>query len=195
MNSLGREGGQANGNVLGAFVRGRILDPLSSASQNGLSGANINAAVFVAHAQASSQDQRVFVEFRSLSRLVPSCRTAHVGHTDTAFAVVHAAHIFINDFGKVPGRLHACGIFNQRWHANFLPMNTRADGLSIQCGRWPPIMEPRSIFRYPAGGWKSAAGCAPSLTLLSSKVSPADDCALIGENSLWSMHAVLVVPF
>src|SRR5215471_4627223 len=161
MNSLGREGGQANGNVLGAFVRGRILDPLSSASQNGLSGANINAAVFVAHAQASSQDQRVFVEFGSLSRLVPSGWTAHVGHTDTAFAVVYAAHIFINDFGKVPGRLHACGIFNQRWHANFLPMNLAlaACPLSAVAGRpsWNP---------GPSSGIRQAAGKAPQVAHL-----------------------------
>src|SRR5215467_8511827 len=99
-------------------------------SQDSLSGANVESSTFMSYTQASFQDQRVFVEFGSLSRLVPSCWTAHVGHTDTAFAVVYAAHIFINDFGKVPGRLHARGIFNQRWHPNFLPMNSRADGLS-----------------------------------------------------------------
>src|SRR5215510_3132264 len=56
-------------------------------------------------------------------------------------------------------------------------------------------MLPRSIFLYPAGGWKSDAAWAPSLMLESSKVLPSEAMVLTGYSSFWSIHAVVVAPF
>lgn len=87
-----------------------------------LPGSHLDHAFFVAHVQASAQDQREFFEFGSLSGFFPTGRTAHVGHANAAFPAVQPADIFVNDLGKIPGRLYARGFFNECGQKNSLKL-------------------------------------------------------------------------
>ena len=81
MNGGRREGGCADGDVLGsAFVRSGVLNPLAAVGDDGLSGGDIEGSRFVLDSQRAFEDDREFVELGSLAGLLPSLRTAHVGH-------------------------------------------------------------------------------------------------------------------
>lgn len=87
-----------------------------------LPGSHLDNALFVAHVQASAQDQREFFEFGSLSGFFPTGRTAHVGNANAAFPAVQPANIFVNNLGKIPGRLHARGLSYECGQKNSLKL-------------------------------------------------------------------------
>jgi len=104
MDGLGREGGQADGNVFGALGTGRaVLDPFSGGRNDGLTGRNVKRSCFVSNTQAATEDESVFVEVRRLAGLDPAGRTAHVRDTDLFVTGIHPADKLFYDFGPVPG--------------------------------------------------------------------------------------------
>src|SRR5260370_2246998 len=73
VDSFHREGGQADGDVLGsAFVRSRVLNPLAAVDDDGLSGGDLEGSRLVLHSQRAFEDDREFLELGSLAGLLPS---------------------------------------------------------------------------------------------------------------------------
>src|SRR5262249_12592458 len=98
------EGGQADRDVLGAFLAGRrILNPLAAAHDHRLTGAHLEHARAARHAQEPPQDDRVLVELRRLTGLDPTCGTAHVRDRDLGAGGAHAADVLVDELGLVPG--------------------------------------------------------------------------------------------
>src|SRR5437764_14683545 len=92
----------------------------------------------------------------------------------------------IGSGGQQSAPSHRCQVCAKSWLWRF----------EFYCGGLrPPIIPPKSIFVYPAGSSKVAAGGAPSLTLVNSMLVPSEASVLIGKKSFWSIHAVLTLPF
>src|SRR5947209_14224065 len=78
MHGFHGEGRQTHGDVLSALgARRRVLHPLPFVRDDGLAGIDVGDAVARDDAQRAAQDDGVFVELRSLSRLDPAARTVH----------------------------------------------------------------------------------------------------------------------
>lgn len=127
MDGIRRKCGQADSDVLRAFVGSGVLNPLSRAGDDGLSGLDVEGTVLVPDAQAAMQHHSVFLEFGRLARFLPACRAAHVSYADAALPAVQAADIFINDLGQITSRLHAGRMLNQCWQGKY----------SLECGSLP----------------------------------------------------------
>jgi hypothetical protein len=108
-----REGWQAYGDVLGGFVRGGVLNPFSRMHGDGLSGGYLHHSVFVSDLQTATEDNGVFQKFRSLARLLPSLRAAHVGYADALLLIIHSSNILVDDLGFVSRRLNAGSFLNE----------------------------------------------------------------------------------
>jgi hypothetical protein len=75
MHGVGREGGEADGDVLSTFRFGRaVADPLAGGRHNCLTGADVEGATIVFDSKQPSQDDGDFFKLRSLSRLGPTGR-------------------------------------------------------------------------------------------------------------------------
>src|SRR5581483_9955615 len=91
-----------------------------------LPGANIECSVLVLNAQHSLQHDRKLVELRSLSRLDPSRRTAHMGHAGGRGFGIHASDVFVDKLGLVARGLDASGLSDQCGHEFPPPRAARA---------------------------------------------------------------------
>lgn len=63
------------------------------------------------------QDDREFVEGRSLAGLDPSLRTAHVGDAGRGGLRIYATDIFVDQLGLVSGGLNASGLGDECGHS------------------------------------------------------------------------------
>jgi len=104
MDSLGREGGQTDRDVLSTIRGGRaVLYPFPGASEDGLAGVDFECAGSVRDAQLAAQHDGVFVKIGRLAR------APHVGDADRLIARIYAADILVNQFRFVPrGRDSGC---------------------------------------------------------------------------------------
>src|SRR6266481_552428 len=101
-------------------MRRGVLHPLTGVRDYRLSCCNFKYAVFVVDQQTSAEHERIFVELRTLSGLLPSCGTAHVRHADAIFPVVDAANVLVNCFRQISCWLDSCGSWNKHRQAGFL---------------------------------------------------------------------------
>ena len=76
---------------------------------NGLSGAHVEFATAILHPECAPQYDCKLGEFRCLSRLLPSSRTAHMGDAGFGSSGIHPTDIFVNQLGFVAGGLHPGG--------------------------------------------------------------------------------------
>ena len=73
MNGFRGKGWYANSNVFGTVrIGGAILDPFSSVGNDGLSGMDVNFFLLSLDVERPSQDERIFVKFRSLVQVQSS---------------------------------------------------------------------------------------------------------------------------
>src|ERR1700674_15414 len=102
VDGLHGEGGQADGDVLSsALVRSGVLNPLATVGDDGLSGGDIEGSRFVLDSQRAFEDDGKFDELRSLAGLLPSLRTAHVGHAQRGGFGIDATDVFVDEFRLV----------------------------------------------------------------------------------------------
>src|SRR3954451_11060907 len=82
VNGFWRECRGADGEVLGAVgLRCTVADPLAARADYSLSRTNLENTSAVLDLKHASDDHGEFVEFRSLPRLLPPCRTLHSRNT------------------------------------------------------------------------------------------------------------------
>jgi hypothetical protein len=87
MGGIQRECGQTYGHVFRALrVRGTVTHPFSGTDHHGLTGANLQQAVFVLHLQRTFQNQGDFFEIGTLAGLDPPSGRAHMGDADVVVA-------------------------------------------------------------------------------------------------------------
>src|SRR5262249_7080298 len=117
VHGLGREGRQTDGHILGAFgLRRAVAHPLAGAREHRLAGANVEHAALVVDAQHPPEDQRVLVELRRLSRLLPPGGAAHARDAHRRRAGVHATDILVDRLRLVARRDDAGGSRDQLRH-------------------------------------------------------------------------------
>src|SRR5206468_8329300 len=81
VNGVGRERGRADREILGAVRLGcTVTDPFAARTNYCLPGMDVDDAPAMFNAQRAAYDYRELVEFRRLSRLLPSARALHLGH-------------------------------------------------------------------------------------------------------------------
>src|SRR3954469_6606412 len=91
MHGVGRERGQADGNVLRTTrLRRAVADPLTGTRDDRLSGADVEHAAVMLDADQPFQNDGDLLELRALSRLEPAFRRHHPRHADIRVAGVHA---------------------------------------------------------------------------------------------------------
>src|SRR3954452_19890528 len=113
---LGGEGGQADGEVLGA-LGGRVAHPLAGADEDRLARAHVELrAAAVLYPQGPGQHDGVLVELGSLARLRPARGRAHPGHAHPLLAVAGTAGELLDRLGRLAGRLHADRRIDQLGH-------------------------------------------------------------------------------
>src|SRR6476659_3689347 len=82
VNGVWRERRGADGEVLGALgPRCTVANPLTARADNSLSGTNMENTSVVLDMKHASDDHGEFVEFRSLTRFLPPCRTLQLRDT------------------------------------------------------------------------------------------------------------------
>src|SRR5258707_718830 len=117
MHRLHRKCRQTHRDILrSAFLGCRILHPFSLMRDDRLSSPNIDLPALMCHAYHSGQHDCELVELRTLSRLAPSLRTAHVRHADARSLRIDAPDVFVDQLGLGPGSLNPCGLWNESRH-------------------------------------------------------------------------------
>jgi hypothetical protein len=125
MDGSGREGGDANGDVLGTFGAGRaVLNPFTAMCDDGLTCVRHKSAAFVLHLQRAFQDIVVHVELRRLPRLGPTRRTLHVRNADRIRLRRNASDVFLDDLRLVSDGGKTGRLFDELWHHRKLSLTS-----------------------------------------------------------------------
>src|SRR5690349_8436577 len=97
MNGLRRERGQADGDVLRAFVlRRAVADPLAGRGDDRLTRAHVEDAALVLDAHHAAQHDRDLLELRTLARLFPPRRRSHSRDADVGVPRAHASGVLFD---------------------------------------------------------------------------------------------------
>src|SRR5579871_2097514 len=99
MDGVRRKRGQTNGEVFRPFgIGSTVLDPLSGIAHDGLAGTDVEHSTPVSDPQASLQDYGEFGKLRSLPRLNPASRTAHMGDAHLAMLGIDPTDVLVDQF-------------------------------------------------------------------------------------------------
>ena len=88
MDSVWRKCGCTDSDVVCVVVWRAIANPLTGGRDDGLTGLYVDCTSLGFHVQTAFEDKSVLGEFRSLSRLHPSCRRLHVSDADVAVLAI-----------------------------------------------------------------------------------------------------------
>ena len=117
MHRVGRECGDANSDVLGAFgVGGAVADRLAGLGDDGLARANLEDFISAFDAERTAQDDCDFFELRRLRRFDPTAGRYHAGHAHLGVTRAHAAGVFFDPLRLVSRGGDDNGTFNQVGH-------------------------------------------------------------------------------
>src|SRR4051812_31579873 len=117
MHRLGRERGQADGNVLRTTrLRRAVADPLTRMRDDRLSGTDVEHATFMLDADQPVQDEGDLLELRALSRLQPAFGRHHARDADFRVAGVHATRELLDPLRLVAGGFDHGRLCDQCWH-------------------------------------------------------------------------------
>jgi len=111
----GGKGGEADGDVFGAFGRG-VLNPFAGMGDDALARGDVERAAFVRDAQHALQDYGEFFEFGCLARLDPSGGALHARDAQRLHLRVYAADKLFDDFRLVAGGFDSSRPRNECWH-------------------------------------------------------------------------------
>ena len=115
MRGIERKRRTANGDVLSAFgIRRTIAYPLPFIRDDGLPGMDIERATLEFDAKHAFQHDRIFIEIRSLARLGPAGRAAHMGNAERLGIRINPSDVLIDEFRFRAGGGDARRLFNQR---------------------------------------------------------------------------------
>jgi uncharacterized protein YjbJ (UPF0337 family) len=122
MHRLRGEGGEANGEILGAIWGWRaVSDPLARGRDDGLAGGDVEDAGGVFDAEQALQYYGDLFEFRPLAWLHPAFRGHHARDADGPVSRVHAPGELLDAFRLRAGGLDDGGRADESGHLNILP--------------------------------------------------------------------------
>lgn len=105
MHRMRRKRRQAHGNIFRPIVTGgAVTHPLAAMHENRLSGGYFLNRIAGFHLQFTLKHNRVLVELRRLSRLLPARWTGHLGDTDCCRLRIHLANKLFDNLRRPPGR-------------------------------------------------------------------------------------------
>ncbi len=111
---------EADGEIFRAFFTwGAVAYPLAFVGDYGLSGADVEGSAAVLDSQLALNDDGEFIEARCLAGFNPSTGTAHVSDRERFGVGVHAADVFVDQFGLVSGGFNSRGSGYQSRHGCF----------------------------------------------------------------------------
>jgi len=115
----GGERGQADRDILSAVCsRGAVAHPFTRPGMHALAGLDRHLAAVELHHQSTAQDDRVFVELRTLPGLGPAGWATHVRDADAGVGRIDLSHILVNQLGWLAHGSHPARLADQLRHAH-----------------------------------------------------------------------------
>src|SRR5690349_17923152 len=84
---------------------------------HGLSGVDVDRASLMQDAQHAIKDIWKLIRFRTLTRLLPSGRAAHMRDACSLRVAIPTPDIFVDDLWLRPSRFYPCRLRDQSWHS------------------------------------------------------------------------------